>query len=84
MNQIETGIKIIGISTVTSNEAAFNQGTIGKLWDEFLKIPIKEKLADISSSSIFAVYSDYENGYNGKYKLTIGYAVRDFNKIQIG
>ena len=84
MNQIETGIKIVGVSTVTSNEAAFNQNTIGKLWDEFLKTPIKEELADISSSSIFAVYSDYEDGYKGKYKITIGYAVKEVNKIPNG
>lgn len=84
MNQIEKDIKILGISTVTSNEAAFNQNTIGKLWDEFLKTPIKEKLADISSSSIFAVYSDYEDGYTGKYKITIGYAVKDINIIPNG
>lgn len=84
MNQIEKGIKIVGISTVTSNEAAFKQNTIGKLWDEFLKTPIKEKLADISSSSLFAVYSDYEDGYTGKYKITIGYAVNDVNKIPNG
>lgn len=84
MNQIEKSINIAGISTVTSNEAAFNQNTIGKLWAEFLKSPIKEKLADISSSSIFAVYSDYEDGYNGKYKITIGYAVEGDNKIPDG
>ncbi len=84
MSHIKKDIKIVGISTVTSNEAAFNQNTIGNLWAEFLKTPIKEKLADISSSSIFAVYSDYEDGYNGKYKITIGYAVEDVNKIPNG
>lgn len=81
MNQIESAIKIVGISTVTSNEAAFTQNTIGKLWDEFLKMSIKENLTDITSSSIFAVYSDYEDGYNGKYRITIGYAISNINKI---
>jgi len=84
MNQIERGINIIGISTVTSNKAAFSQNTIGKLWDDFLKTPIKEKLTDISSSSIFAVYSDYEDGYEGKYKITIGYAVNEVKEIPNG
>lgn len=79
MNQ--TAIKIAGIGIITTNEAAHNQNTIGKLWEEFLKTPIKEKLVNISSTSVFAVYSDYENGDKGKYKVTIGYAVSDTNNI---
>jgi predicted transcriptional regulator YdeE len=84
MTQIDKAIKIVGISTVTSNEAAFSHNTIGKHWGEFLKIPIKDQLTDLASSSIFAVYSDYENGYNGKYKLTLGYAVQDTQTIPKG
>ena len=84
MNQIENDIKIIGISTVTSNEAAFTQNTIGQLWNEFLNTSIKEKLSDLTSSSLFAVYSDYENGYAGKYKITIGYAVKNLDNIPDG
>jgi len=84
MNKIVKPIKIVGISTITSNEAAQIQNTIGKLWDEFLKTPIKEKLVDASSSSIFAVYSDYESGCEGKYKITIGYAVNDVINIPNG
>jgi predicted transcriptional regulator YdeE len=77
-------ITIIGISTITSTEAALTQHTIGKLWNEFLQTPIKDKLGEVSSSSIYAVYSDYENGYTGKYKLTIGYAVNDVREIPEG
>ena len=84
MNEIGESIKIVGISTITTNDAAQNQNAIGKLWNEFLKTPIKEKLTDISSSSVFAVYSDYENGYKGKYKITIGYAVNDVSNIPNG
>lgn len=84
MNQVEKAIKIIGVSTVTSNEAAFSQNTIGKLWDQFLKSFIKDKLTDIASSSVFAVYSDYEDGYQGQYKIIIGYAVDDINEIPNG
>lgn len=84
MNQIDKSINIVGISTITSNEAALNQHTIGKLWNEFLSTPIKEKLAGISSPSVFAVYSNYENGYQGKYQITIGYAVNDTSTIPNG
>src|SRR3989339_529998 len=72
---------IVGMSIVTSNDAAQNQNTIGKLWEAFLQSSIKEQLKNISSPSIFAVYSDYENGYMGKYKITIGYAVDDLSAI---
>ncbi len=84
VSEINKAIKIVGISTITSNELALNQNTIGKLWGEFLSSSINDKLADISSSSIFAVYSDYENGYQGKYKITIGYAVNDISNIPDG
>lgn len=84
MNNLERPINIIGISTVTSNAAAFQHNTIAKLWNEFLSTPIKEQLTDITSSSIFAVYTDYENGYEGNYKLTIGYAITDTQHIPKG
>lgn len=84
MHQIENNINIIGISIMTSNEAAFTQNTIEKLWQEFFKNPIKEKLSNLLSTSIYAVYSDYENGYNGKYRITIGYAVKETNEIPNG
>ena len=84
MNKVCEPIHVVGISTITSNEAAFKQNTIGDLWSDFLKNPIKDQLADVSSSSIFAVYSDYENGYDGKYKITIGYAVNHVSNIPNG
>lgn len=79
MNKTKS-IQIVGISTITSNDAAFKQNTIGKLWESFLKNPIKDKL-QLSSESIFAVYSDYENKHHGLYKITIGHAVDNTNNI---
>jgi predicted transcriptional regulator YdeE len=81
MHKINNPIHIVGISKITSNEAAQNENEIGKLWDVFLKTPIKEKLKDIISDSIFAVYSNYENGHKGKYLITIGYSVKDPNNL---
>lgn len=82
--EINQPIHIVGMSTITTNEAAFKQNTIGKLWAEFQATPIQEKLANITSSSIFAVYSDYASDYHGQYKLTIGYAVSDAYNIPQG
>lgn len=85
MNRLDDSMTIVGISILTSNEAAKNQNTIGKLWDEFSKASIKDKLSDmLPSSSVFAVYSDYENGFTGKYKITIGYAVKNSSSIPEG
>ncbi|MDO8954519.1 MAG: effector binding domain-containing protein [Gammaproteobacteria bacterium] len=41
-------------------------------------------MAGLISTDIFSVYSDYEDGYKGKYKTTIGYAVSDPASIPEG
>lgn len=80
MNTRDNSIHIIGISSIASNdESGFEK--IGSLWHSFLNKPFKEKLVNMVSSNIFAVYSDYENGHKGKYKLTLGYAVDDIIDI---
>ncbi len=74
-------LKIAGISIITSTAEAFNQNTIGQLWGEFAKQPIKEKLKSVISDNIFAVYSEYENKHHGKYRTTIGFAVDPASNI---
>jgi predicted transcriptional regulator YdeE len=82
MNELGQPVYIVGISAMTSNDVGANE--IAKLWQDFFTAPIKEKLANIASASVFSVYSDYENGCKGKYKITIGYAVSDLNNIPHG
>lgn len=77
-------ISILGLSIITSNEEAFKENTIGKLWDRFLESSIKEKLNNIISPHVYAVYSDYEDGFKRNYKITIGYAVQDLHHIPTG
>ena len=77
-------LHIVGISTVTTNELAVQDNSIGKLWAHFLNVDIKELLGDLASTSVFAVYSNYENTYHGHYTVTIGYAVHDANQIPTG
>lgn len=77
-------LNIVGISIVTSTEEAMKENTLGKLWGNFMQNPIKEKLGTLEQNEIFAVYSDYESDYTGKYKATIGYAVADPNNIPEG
>jgi predicted transcriptional regulator YdeE len=66
-------IQVVGISTITSNDIAHHE--LSKLWEKFFNTPIKEQLDNIIDPGIFEVFSDYENGFKGKYRATIGYAV---------
>lgn len=84
MSNTKHPIKVIGLSIITTNEAAMTQNTIGKLWQDFSNASIKEKLDNIISPNIFAVYSEYENGYHGKYRITVGYAVDDTANVPAG
>jgi predicted transcriptional regulator YdeE len=80
MHQTNTPIYIVGISTIAENNPeGFKK--IGELWQNFFNTPIKEKLNNIISDNIFCAYSDYENGYKGKYKTTLGYKVNNIDFI---
>lgn len=84
MSKINQPIHVAGISILTSNEEAFKNNTIGKLWDDFLKSSIKEQLHNsLLSDKTYAVYSNYESGYNGKYRITIGYSIDKAKKIPV-
>ena len=82
MNQLHKPLHIIGISTITSNDVAHHD--LSALWELFSKTPLKQQIGATVSPSIFSVYSDYENGVKGKYKVTIGYAVNDVSQIPAG
>lgn len=66
-------LRIAGLSIITSNEVASQE--LGKLWQDFFAQNIKDKLQHTTLPYIFAVYSNYENGVQGKYRTTVGYAV---------
>ena len=83
MQHIDKPIYIIGISTIAANNPdGFKK--IGELWQSFFTKDIKGKLTNTISDHIFCAYSDYENGYQGKYKTTLGYKVSDINHIPVG
>lgn len=84
MHKIDKPIQVIGLSIVTTNEAAFKENTIGKLWENFANSKLSEKLNNITSPKVFAVYSDYETDHTGKYRLTVGHAVSDINHLPEG
>ncbi|WP_196892187.1 GyrI-like domain-containing protein [Aureivirga marina] len=73
--------RIVGISVETTNEN--NQALIdlGKLWGDFYTKNIAEKIPNKNSEDIYAVYTDYESDYTGKYTAIIGFCVDTFDEV---
>lgn len=73
--------KMIGISTETTNESMIDIETLwGKFWGE----NSADKIPNKASDEIYAVYTDYESDYTGKYTLIIGFPVTTFDNIPDG
>ncbi|MFW2135719.1 GyrI-like domain-containing protein [Chryseobacterium sp. TY4] len=77
-------LKIVGIETRTSNENAVAIEDLGKLWAQFFGEKIASKIPNKISDNIYAVYTDYETDYQGKYTIIIGCAVENLDKIPEG
>lgn len=73
--------KILGISTETTNESMVG---IETLWSKFWGENIADKIPNKVSSEFYAVYTDYESDYTGKYTLIIGFPVTTLDNIPDG
>lgn len=73
--------KIIGISTVTTNESMVD---IENLWGKFWGENIADKIPNKVGDEFYAVYTDYESDYTGKYTLIIGFPVTTLDNIPDG
>lgn len=73
--------KIIGISTVTTNESMVD---IENLWGKFWGENIADKIPNKVGDEFYAVYTDYESDYTGKYTLIIGFPVTKLDNIPDG
>ena len=76
--------KIIGISTETTNQNNQAASDLGKLWQQFYLEEIFNKIPNKESNDIYAVYTDYESDYTGKYTAIIGQRVSTLNIIPDG
>jgi len=76
--------KIIGISTETTNQNNQAAADLGKLWQRFFSEEISSKIPNKENEDIYAVYTDYENDYTGKYTTIIGHRVNNLNNIPDG
>ena len=75
---------IIGISTETINENGKAAEDLGKLWNKFYSENIREKIPGKVNKNVYAIYTDYESNYKGKYTAMLGFKVHSLNDIPDG
>lgn len=80
MKTIES-FKIIGISTITTNENGKSAVDLRQLWERFFTENLSDKIKDKANSEIYSVYTDYESDFKGKYTTIIGFKVNSLENI---
>jgi predicted transcriptional regulator YdeE len=80
----EPAFNVIGISIRTSNKEAFEQGTIGKLWERFMNEDIFNRIPNKSDNAVIALYHQYEDDKEGSYDLLIGARVGSIANVPAG
>lgn len=83
MEQLDT-LKILGISVRTTNENAQAAHDLGLLWQRFHYEDMAGKIPHKLGNEIYAVYTDYESDYTGKYTTLIGFRVDSLETIPEG
>lgn len=70
---IEIGpFSVIGISVITTNTNAQSAQDLGALWQRFYVEQLMDKVPQTLSNEVYAVYTDYESDFTGKYTAIIG------------
>lgn len=83
MQKIQS-FKIIGIEVRTTNEKGKGAEDIGALWGKFFSENIAGKIPNKESEETYAIYTDYESDFTGKYTTVIGQKVTTLNSIPKG
>lgn len=76
-----TGFKIIGIPIRTTNQNSQAQQDLTHLWSRFISDNLIETIPNKCSNDIFAIYTDYESDFTGRYTAIIGVTVSSLDKI---
>lgn len=80
-------IKLVGITTRTSNALEMNPGTaqIGATMQKFFTGGMQAQIMERKNpGTVFAVYTNYESDEHGQYTYFLGEEVDDFENIQQG
>lgn len=75
---------IIGISTETTNKNGQASQDMGALWGDFFAQQVSNKIPNKISEDIYAIYTDYESDYTGRYTAIIGHKVNSLQQIPTG
>lgn len=75
---------IIGIEVRTTNQNGQAGNDIPKLWERFFNEGILNKIPNKVNSSIYSVYTDYEEDYTKPYTTILGCRVENLNEIPEG
>ena len=70
-----------GISIQTTNAGNQSATDLAKLWQRFYQENILSVIPDPAGSEIYAVYTDYESNYTGKYTALIGLRVNSLEQL---
>jgi len=76
--------KIIGISVETTNQNNQAATDLGQLWARFYNEQIFNKIPNKEREEVYAVYTDYESNYMGRYTTIIGQRVSTLDHIPEG
>lgn len=76
--------KIIGISVETTNQDNQAAKDLGHLWGRFYNEQISSQIENKESEDVYAIYTDYESDYTGKYTTIIGHRVNSLAVIPHG
>ena len=76
---------IVGITARTSNlRENTPEGSIGKLWERFLKESVAAQIPDKADSNVVAFYSNYASDEHGDYDFLIGAKVNSVSALPDG
>lgn len=81
---MKKSLNIIGISIATTNENGKSAQDLSALWNKFYTEKIAEKIPGTLNHKIYAIYTDYENDFRGKYTAIIGMEVSSLHHIPEG
>ena len=76
--------KIIGIGIESTNENGQAAEDLENLWSRFYAENVLAQIPNKLSEDIYAIYTDYESDYTGKYTCIIGQKVDSIAKFPAG
>ncbi len=82
--EMRGSFNVIGIALETSNEHQQASKDIGELWGRFYSENIAAQVPNPIGEEVYAIYTDYESNYKGKYTIILGLQVHSLDNIPDG